>query len=129
MVQLTILSGQRAGASHAVRRFPCSIGRAATADLRLDDAGVWDQHLQLDLREDEGFCLRLQTGALATVNGQPLQAARLRNGDVIELGAVKLQFWLGRVGQRSAAQTERLVWLALGAVTVGQLLLMVWLAG
>ena len=128
MVQFKILTGRQAGRLQAAARLPCAIGRATTADLRLDEPGIWEQHLELDFKPGDGFVLRLQGSALATVNGQPLQAARLRNGDVIELGSVKLQFWLGEARQRPLAPAERLVWLALGAATVVQALLMLFLS-
>jgi pSer/pThr/pTyr-binding forkhead associated (FHA) protein len=128
MVQFKILSGIRAGAVQAATGFPCSIGRAAGAGLRLEESGIWDQHAQLDFKAGDGFVLRLQGSALATVNGQPFQEARLRNGDVIELGSVKLQFWLGEVEQRPLARSELLVWLVLGAATVGQVLLLLLLS-
>lgn len=125
--QLKILSGTRAGATFLARQFPCAIGRAAAAQLRLEDPGVWDQHVQLDLAPDAGFVLRLQGGALATCNTEPFQTVALRNGDVIALGAVKLQFWLGEVEQSNPAGRELAVWLALAALTAGQIALAWWL--
>ena len=39
MIQLRILSGQTAGDTQVVRRFPFRIGRAPENDLRLEAAG------------------------------------------------------------------------------------------
>jgi len=112
MVQLRILSGSRAGSTTAAGRFPFLIGRAANADLPLVEPGVWEQHLQITL-EGECFHLHLLSGALATVNGEKFQDHPLRNGDVIELGAVKLQFWLGDTQQVNLRWRERVIWIAL----------------
>ena len=127
MVQLKILSGTNAGTEQVVRRFPCAIGRASSADCRVPDAGVWDQHLELDLKIPAGFVLRLQPNALATVNGQSFEEILLRNGDIIEIGAVKIQFWLGEVRQTSLAWRELATWLALAALCAVQLGLIYWL--
>ena len=126
MVQLNILSGSQAGGAHAARRFPISIGRAATADLRLQDTGVWDQHLQLTFTPT-GFRLKLCEGALATLNSEPFTEAPLRNGDLIVLGSVALQFWLAGVEQRNFAAREELTWLAFAGLVAVQLLLIGWL--
>src|SRR5438874_5285771 len=124
MVELKILSGNKAGTSWVTRRFPVRIGRSAQSDLRLDDAGVWDQHLRLDLRRGEGFVLRAETDALATINSQTVaEPILLRNGDRIAIGAARLQFWLASPRQRGLAFREWLTWLGIGVVTLSQLVL------
>lgn len=118
MVRLRVLNGSRAGTAHPAHRFPCTIGRAGTDDLQLVEAGVWENHLQLDLRVPDGFRLcRLGEGR-ASVNGVEFDERMLRNGDVIELGAVKLQFWLGEVRQSDQRVREALVWLGLAALVL-----------
>lgn len=121
MVQLNILSGKMAGTHWVARHFPVQIGRAAACDLRLEESGVWDQHIQLNLIPAEGFVLKAQPNALVTVNGQPAQAARLRNGDSIVLGSVQIQFWLVNTRQRSLWMREWFVWLLVIAVTAAQI--------
>ncbi len=127
MIQLNILSGNKAGGSWAARRFPVRIGRSASADLRLEDPGVWERHLQLDFKRREGFLLSVQPEALATVNGQPVSQTRLRNGDVIEIGALKLQFWLAQTSQTGLGFREWLTWLAIAAICLIQVALIYWL--
>ncbi len=127
MVQLKIISGTRAGIEYPARRFPWVIGRAATADCCLPDPGVWDQHLELNLKFPVGFVLRLQPHALATVNGQPFEEILLHNGDLIEIGGVKIQFWLGEVRQASLVGSEFATWLALASLCAAQLGLIYWL--
>src|SRR5690242_4336725 len=109
MVQFKILSGKKAGSLWEARRFPVRIGRAANASLRLEEAGVWDEHLRISV-DAEGFILETQGSAIASINGQPAQRAALRNGDTIEMGSVKLQFWLSEARQRGQGFREVFVW-------------------
>jgi pSer/pThr/pTyr-binding forkhead associated (FHA) protein len=120
MIQLRILSGQTAGDTQVVRRFPFRIGRAPENDLCLEATGVWDQHLTLDFQKAEGFVLRTASDAFAAVNEQPLTSARLRNGDIISFGSAKIQFWLGAPRQRGLLLREFSVWLLIIAVTAAQ---------
>lgn len=127
MVQLEKVSSKTAGAKWAARRFPVRIGRSAGSDFRLEEAGVWDEHLQIVLDPTVGFQLQVHPNALVTVNGQPVQNAVLRNGDQIELGAVKLRFWLSEARQRALGFSESLVWTILLGVSLGQIALIYWL--
>jgi hypothetical protein len=110
MVQFKIVSGKMAGAEKAARHFPFRIGRAAGADLRLEDDGVWEEHLELAFDPEGGFVLTARPNALAAINGQPFHEAVLRNGDTIEIGALKMRFWLGAVRQSSLRIREWLTW-------------------
>src|SRR5256885_2853798 len=83
MVQLKVLSGKQAGAVTVARRFPFIVGRDASANLRLEEEGVWERHLERDLQMPEGFVLIVNPKARATVNDQPVQQALLRNGDLL----------------------------------------------
>src|SRR3954471_8633320 len=119
MIQLRILSGKTAGSQTVVRPFPFRTGRAPENNLRLEDAGVWDTHLTLELqRDNKRFTLAVAPNAIVSVNNQPVQTAPLRNGDVISLGSVKMQFWLDAVKQRGLNGRELFVWLLLAAVTL-----------
>jgi len=120
MVQLKILSGKKAGTAWVARRFPIRIGRSPTADCQLEEDGIWDQHLLLEFRRTEGFVLSVEPKALAAVNGEHVQEAVLRNGDTIELGALKLQFWLAETRQFGLRLRETLVWLGIIAVFFAQ---------
>ena len=127
MVQLSILSGKQAGSQWVARRFPIRVGRSAKADLRLDEPGVWDQHLQILLKPKEGFILQAHDDALVSLNGEPLRSGLLRNGDCIELGASKLQFWLAESRQRGLKSRELLSWAGIALVSLGQVALVYWL--
>jgi|SRR5579883_1040505 len=123
MVQFKIVSGKMAGTEHVARHFPFRIGRSPAADLQLEDAGVWDEHLELKFHSTDGFILTAQTEALAAINGQPFREAVLRNGDSIEIGALKIRFWIGATRQRSLRLREWLTWAAFAAIVGAQLYL------
>jgi hypothetical protein len=122
-IQLRILSGQRAGEIELIRRFPCLIGRSAEADVCLEEPGVWDWHLELQIAPDEGITAAVLPGALAAINGEPFDCNVLRNGDLIDLGAAKVQFWLSPTRQRRFWLRECLTWMALGALGAAQIAL------
>ena len=121
MIEINVLNGRVAGKTVAARRFPFGIGRHKAADLCLEEPGVWDRHLRLDLQETEGITLTVAPEARATVNGQSVQATRLRDGDVIEIGAVRLRFRLAATRQRDLPLREGLTWLAWGALCAVQI--------
>ena len=123
MIQLRLLSGQTAGETQIVRRFPFRIGRAPENDLRLETAGVWDQHLTLEFQKSEGFILRTAPEAFAAVNEHPLTSGRLRNGDIVSFGSAKIQFWLAAPFQRGLHLRELSVWLLIAAITAAQFIL------
>lgn len=127
MLELHVLTGRQAGGVFSLESFPCRIGRAATAELRLDEAGVWEQHLEIELRGADGIYARLQKPALATVNGAPFEEALLRNGDVLELGSVRLRFWLRPPVQQTFLLRETLTWTGLALLCLLQASLILWL--
>ena len=127
MFQLKVLSGKKAGTVWVARRFPVRIGRAAAADLQLEESGVWDQHLKLDLSPEEGIVMSAQPNALATVNGQPAHRIVLRNGDAIDVGSLRMQFWLSEARQAGLSFREGLTWAGIAVVSLGQVGLVYWL--
>jgi hypothetical protein len=127
MVQLSILSGKQAGSNWTAAHLPVRVGRSDRNDLRLQDEGVWDQHLQLELDRVAGFTLRVQPQALVTLNGQPVQQARLANGDLIQIGSLKLRFSLSETQQKGLRFREWLTWAGIAAVCLGQIGLIYWL--
>jgi hypothetical protein len=127
MIHLKILSGKKAGTTWVARRFPVRIGRSCSSDLQLEEDGVWDDHFKIGLVPAEGFILEAQPHALAAANGRPVQRAVLRNGDAIEIGSLKMQFWLGEARQRGLRFREWFVWIMIAAVSLGQVALVYWL--
>ena len=128
MVQIKFLSGKKAGSSWDARRFPVRIGRSSNSDLQLEEPGVWDDHLSLSLDPAQGFVLQTEPNALASINGHPApDAALLRNGDTIEIGSVKLQFWISEPQQSGQTLREVFVWTLITAVCLAQIALVYWL--
>ena len=83
------------------RRFPFRIGRSPSANLCLEDAGIYDDHLEIHLLPDRAIQAVVPEPAMASINHQPITEAILHSGDVIELGSVRLQFSLAPTRQRS----------------------------
>jgi len=127
MVQFRILSGKKAGVTWVARRFPVRIGRAPGADLRVEEDGVWDQHLLLQLKPRTGFLLTKQHNALASVNGQPIEQTVLRNGDLIQIGSLKLEFLLADTRQSGLGLREVVTWTGILGISLAQLVLLYWL--
>ena len=121
MFQLKILSGRQAGGTWSARRFPVSVGRLPTADLSLQDGGIWDEHFEIALSDSNEFILVAKSDGLLAVNGAPSKKTALRNGDIIEAGTTKLQFWLGEVGQIGLRWRERLIWVLVMTVCLIQI--------
>jgi predicted component of type VI protein secretion system len=127
MIQLKVLSGKKAGTAWVARRFPVRIGRSASAELQVEDSGVWDQHLELHFDPAEGIVLSAQPNALAAVNGEAVQQTVLRNGDAIDIGSLRLQFWLSETRQADLRLREGFTWAAIAAISLGQVGLIYWL--
>jgi FOG: FHA domain len=112
----------------AARRFPVRIGRSPQADVCLEDPAVWDEHLEVNLGQENDFIAITRTNALATINDTQLtEPAALRNGDVIGLGAVKIQFWLSEPKQKGLSFREWLTWTGIALICASQVALIYWL--
>ena len=129
IVQLKFLSGKMAGTEEVARHFPFRVGRGAQNDLRIEEDGVWENHFEIGFDAAEGFILDAKTDALVTVNHEPAKKLRLRNGDSIEAGSARIQFWLGQPDQRGMRLREAFVWSLVVGVTLAQVALMCWLLG
>lgn len=127
MVSLHVVSGAMAGVEVEARHFPFRINRSAGADLRLEQPGVWESHLELRRDWDRGILLKADANALTLLNGEPAREELLKNGDTIELGDVRLRFWLGAVRQTGIRVRENVTWIALGLLTCVQAVLAYWL--
>ncbi len=65
--------------------------------------------------------------AVSLVNLQPVHETPLRNGDMLQLGAAKLQFWLSPPRQTGLRLREALTWLAIFALAGLQFAAFHWL--
>ena len=116
-----------AGADYIARHFPFHVGRSPSADLRIEDTGVWDEHLTFSLGADRAVELAAQPGALVSVNDENVSTAALRNGDVIEIGAVRIRFSLSPTRQKGLRLRESLVWIGLMLIALIEVGLIYWL--
>ncbi len=123
MIALHLLTGAAAGQRISPARFPVSVGRAASNSLAVVEPGVFDRHFEIQFTPD-GFSLVPNPPATVSINGALSPAAILRNGDIIEAGFAKIQFWLGPMSQRSLLPREMLTWLMVGGVAAAQVYLL-----
>lgn len=93
----------------------------------MEEQGVWDRHADFTLRPGEGVTVSASTEASVVVNGQRVQQAVLRNGDLIEAGSVKIRFGLCPTRQHNLRFREALTWIGLAALFLGQVTLIYWL--
>jgi hypothetical protein len=127
VIQLQVLSGKQAGSNILVRGFPFVLGRAADANARFQDSGVWDRHCEIHFRRGEGFEFAAHPEAALLVNGERSERGLLRNGDLLELGSVQLRFWLARRPQKGLRLREGLTWSALAGLFMVQAAIVWWL--
>lgn len=124
MIQFKVLSGKMAGSTTVARRFPFRVGRASGSDLKLEDPGVWDDHFHVEFEPGNGYLACPQGDALMTVNGEAAhEKRRLRNGDSIDIGGARLQFWLSETQQSAMRIREFLVWVGIALMTLAQVYL------
>ncbi len=127
MILLEFLSGSKVGSAAEVRRFPWRLGRSPRSHLVLDDDGVWEQHLEIQLDRTQGFFLQTRSEAFVAVNGQKVERHRLASGDVISVGAARIRFSLAPTRLRGLRFREVLTWISLALFALGQVGLIYWL--
>ena len=81
MLRVEVLTGSRAGHVEDFDEPRFSIGRARDDSLRLDDAGVWDQHVVVERGKDGRFHLQPHKEAVMRLDGAILhETSRMPNG-------------------------------------------------
>ena len=123
MIELHILSGKKAGATVSVSKFPFQVGRTGSSALTLDEAGFGISISKSPGRQAEKLVLNANSKATTVVNGEKVKEVSLREGDVIEAGAVKMRFGFEAVRQKSLGTREMMTWIGLGALSLGQIAL------
>ena len=117
MIRLEVCEPRGLATSHLVARFPCAIGRGVSCHLRMEAPGVWDRHAEIGLDPEAGFHVTATGAGALSVNGEPINRSRIRNGDRLTLGGLVLRFWLAPVRARSHRTGEYVFWgLCLAAV-------------
>ena len=127
MLQIHVLSGTQAGQRYRIGQFPSIIGRSSSAGIRMEEPGIWEKHLSIDLDSSGAFIVKIFPGALTSLNGRSIETAFLRNGDVIEIGSAQLRVWLSETAQKTLAFREWLTWMGIALVTITEVGLVCWL--
>jgi pSer/pThr/pTyr-binding forkhead associated (FHA) protein len=85
-VVLRGVGGRYHGRSFTLER-PRLVGRAADADIRIDDGAFADRHARIDMSQDVIVLRDLGSAEGSIVNGEPVRDAVLRPGDQIVFDA------------------------------------------
>jgi hypothetical protein len=91
----TITVGET-GHDVALRGDRMIIGRLQGCDICLADANVSRRHAEVFLIDGEWFAQDLESTNGTMLNGEPVTRARLRDGDVIEIGVTRLTYHRAR---------------------------------
>jgi predicted component of type VI protein secretion system len=120
MLLLRVTDDRGAVTQHFAESFPFRIGRAPTADLRLEARGVWDLHATIALGESGKFFISSEAASFLLVNGSATSTAPLNSGDELTLGAVRIVVGLAPARQTRLRLAEALVWLLLASLILVQ---------
>jgi pSer/pThr/pTyr-binding forkhead associated (FHA) protein len=127
MIQLRIVSGKRSGEIIRVKKFPWAVGRRPDVQLQLEDEGVWDKHMEICIEESDGFYAVILGAARGMLNGVPFTKKLLHNGDIIQLGAAKIEFRLADTRLRNWKMREWALGAAIVLLFLSQVAIIYWL--
>jgi ABC transport system ATP-binding/permease protein len=107
LATLAVLNTELAGREFACARTDLKIGRSRENDIVLDHSSLSGTHARL-LRDASGEwqIVDLESSNGMFVNGEAFGKARLRNGDLLELGEVKLRFITPDGGEETSDSLE-----------------------
>lgn len=90
-MRLTVETGPLAGTTVPLDRdIPTLLGSAEGSSLRIQEAGVLPQHAVVKALKGEGFGIK--ANGPVRVNGAEIQASKLKDGDVIEVGTTRIAY-------------------------------------
>lgn len=92
MFRLTVLEGKRRGQHFDITSYPFVVGNNVEADLRMPDLGVWSNHVAIELEAGGEPHLKRLGDGVVSVNADPATFLKLRNGDLIAVGAAVFRF-------------------------------------
>lgn len=116
MLQLHVTDDRGTVASHIATADSFLIGRSSQAQLRLDSAGVWEEHARVSLAESSRhpdqhrYIIEALGQSIVSINGQIITAKELAIGDEILLGAARLTVSLAPPNQKKLVMQEWFVW-------------------
>jgi predicted component of type VI protein secretion system len=120
MLLLRVTDSRGIVTAHIADSFPYRIGRAAQADLRLEAAGVFENHATILAGDNARFLVRSEGESLLLHNGEPTRSAQLAAGDEISIGSMRVLVSLAPARQKSLGAAEAVAWALLLAVLVGE---------
>jgi len=123
VVQFQVLSGADSGRTFSPARLPATVGRSASDTIQLTDPGVWEGHLRCDYGVGNRVLLTVCPDADARVDRDTFKERNLVNGDVIELGAARLQLWLSPTQLATHCTREIVTWVGLATFVLLQVIL------
>lgn len=127
MYQLAVRLPDRSLSWVAIPTFPFTLGRAASASLRLDVPGIWDRHLELVMDRESGLMAVPAPNALVRHGGELIARHRVRMGDEFELGPVVIRVALTPPRRRSLTAWEWFLGLVFLLVLAAQAWAAIWL--
>jgi pSer/pThr/pTyr-binding forkhead associated (FHA) protein len=92
--ELVLLNGRQSGARRALGMPVTYVGRAQGCDIRLNVDGVGPFHCVLAVGPNEVTVRDLGSERGTFVNGQPVSAAQLRDGDLLDVGPFRFRVML-----------------------------------
>ena len=113
------------------REFPLTIGRSAHAGLRLNSAGVWEQHARIFLANSSAFpgqqrfIIESLGQTIVSINGSILPTKELSVGDEILIGATRLTVGLAPARQKKFSVHDFCFGLLLFLVVITEAVLIV----
>lgn len=126
MYQLTALEGENHGGRFFLGKASFVLGKNPNADLQLKEAGVWNDHVRIEVSEREPRIRRLGEGILI-LNSEPTDLAVLRNGDLIQIGGAKFIFEVSPPKRRPFHVQHFLLWGMIVFIAFSEMILILWI--
>src|SRR5690606_3782993 len=102
MTHITVVNGPASGTQVAlIRGETCTIGSAPDCTIRIELPGIAAVQAEIKALRAEGFGIK-RAGGPISVNGTSVEAARLAEGDVIDVGSVQLLYGPPSLASRRA---------------------------
>jgi putative nucleotidyltransferase with HDIG domain len=106
-IELTMVTGNREGETFFVAEGSESvIGRDAGTDIQLYDAGVSRIHAKISLNDGRPLVTDLQSSNGTLVNGNAVDSAELEDGDIVQIGPVRILVTLREDRPDEATKSE-----------------------
>ncbi len=128
MVELMVLTGPQSGSHLLIPRLPACVGRSREVEVPLSGPGVWDRHFDLVTTPEGRVALRTIGEARVMIDSVSVTERPLRNGELLEVGGIKLRFLIVESSQQPLTAREFSVW-ALATAIVGLQGYLVWWTG